>query len=255
MRMFKTLRGAGVAACVAIGMLAVMASSSVASGTSLCVPVFAGGVPITPIGGACPVGFTLTEVGARGVTGATGVTGPTGAKGVTGATGLQGATGATGANGSNGSNGVTGATGPQGATGATGVTGASGTNGTNGTNGATGATGASGELTKAEGDSRYELQSSFGGTPASSQTATDGGLDGCVLGEIRLFAGTFAPVGTLPAAGQLLAIDEDTALFSLLGTTYGGNGTTNFALPNLVGLGPGGTNYIICVTGIFPARP
>ena len=53
------------------------------------------------------------------------------------------------------------------------------------------------------------------------------------LGEIRLFAGNFAPVGWALCQGQLLAISENDALFSLLGTTYGGDGQNTFALPNL----------------------
>lgn len=58
------------------------------------------------------------------------------------------------------------------------------------------------------------------------------------LGEIRMFAGNFAPVGWALCNGQLLAINQYTALFSILGTTYGGNGTSNFALPNLQGRVP-----------------
>ena len=58
------------------------------------------------------------------------------------------------------------------------------------------------------------------------------------VGEIRIFAGTFAPTGWALCNGQILAISQNTALFSLLGTTYGGNGTTTFALPNLQGRAP-----------------
>jgi microcystin-dependent protein len=53
------------------------------------------------------------------------------------------------------------------------------------------------------------------------------------LGAIFIFAGNFAPRGFLLCQGQLLPISQYTALFSILGTTYGGNGTTNFALPDL----------------------
>jgi microcystin-dependent protein len=53
------------------------------------------------------------------------------------------------------------------------------------------------------------------------------------LGEIYMFAGNFAPRGWALCNGQLLSIQQNTALFALLGTFYGGNGTTNFALPNL----------------------
>jgi len=60
------------------------------------------------------------------------------------------------------------------------------------------------------------------------------------LSEIRLFAFGFAPKGWTICAGQLLPINQNTALFSLLGTTYGGNGQTNFALPDLRGRVPAG---------------
>lgn len=70
------------------------------------------------------------------------------------------------------------------------------------------------------------------------------------IGEIRLFAGNFAPVGWEICAGQLLAISENDALFVLLGTTYGGDGQETFALPDLrgripihAGTGPSGTTY------------
>src|SRR5437764_8196021 len=53
------------------------------------------------------------------------------------------------------------------------------------------------------------------------------------LGEITQFAGNFAPAGYALANGQLLSISQNTALFSLLGTTWGGDGKTTFALPNL----------------------
>jgi microcystin-dependent protein len=58
------------------------------------------------------------------------------------------------------------------------------------------------------------------------------------VAEIRIFAGNFAPVGWALCDGQLLPISQNTALFSLLGTNYGGNGTSNFALPNLQGSSP-----------------
>lgn len=60
------------------------------------------------------------------------------------------------------------------------------------------------------------------------------------LGEVRMFAYNWCPVGWQQAAGQLLSIQSNTALFSLLGTTFGGNGTTNFGLPNLSGRAPYG---------------
>ena len=58
------------------------------------------------------------------------------------------------------------------------------------------------------------------------------------VAEIRIFAGNFAPHGWALCDGQLMSISQNTALFSLLGTTYGGDGRSNFALPNLQGRAP-----------------
>jgi len=58
------------------------------------------------------------------------------------------------------------------------------------------------------------------------------------LAEIRIFTGNFAPKGWALCDGQLLPISQNTALFSLLGTTYGGDGKSTFALPNLQGSAP-----------------
>jgi microcystin-dependent protein len=58
------------------------------------------------------------------------------------------------------------------------------------------------------------------------------------LAEIRIFPFDFAPQGWALCDGQLLPISQNTALFSLLGTTYGGDGRSTFALPNLMGLAP-----------------
>jgi len=58
------------------------------------------------------------------------------------------------------------------------------------------------------------------------------------IGQITLFAGNFAPRGWMFCQGQLLSIATNTALFSILGTTYGGNGQTTFALPDLRGRAP-----------------
>src|SRR3569832_1313380 len=55
------------------------------------------------------------------------------------------------------------------------------------------------------------------------------------LSEIRIFSFNFAPKGWALCNGQLLPINQNQPLFALLGTTYGGNGQTNFALPNLQG--------------------
>jgi microcystin-dependent protein len=70
------------------------------------------------------------------------------------------------------------------------------------------------------------------------------------VGEIRMFAGNFAPAGWMFCDGQLLPISENEVLFQLIGTTYGGDGENTFALPNLqsrvpihMGTGPDGVTY------------
>ncbi|MBK9035274.1 MAG: tail fiber protein [Myxococcales bacterium] len=113
-----------------------------------------------------------------------------------------------------------------------------------------------------------------------------------ILGEIKLFAGAFVPTGWAACDGRMMPIQHFAALFSLLGTTYGGDGRTTFALPDLRGRvpihGPPGTQggdaalpsttvaagtgataaaagasnmqpylaltYIIAIDGVFPSR-
>lgn len=77
-----------------------------------------------------------------------------------------------------------------------------------------------------------------------------------ILGEIDLVPYNFAMRGFADCSGQILSIATNTALFSILGTTYGGNGTTTFALPNLndripigIGQGPGLSNYNLGQSG------
>src|SRR5437762_5137132 len=86
------------------------------------------------------------------------------------------------------------------------------------------------------------------------------------IGEIRMFGGNFAPVGWAFCNGQLMPIDQNDALFNLIGTTYGGDGQTTFALPNLqsrvpVHVGPGfalgqagGAETVTLTTSQFPAH-
>ena len=79
------------------------------------------------------------------------------------------------------------------------------------------------------------------------------------LGEVMLVAFTFCPNGWLPADGRLLPISQNTALFSLLGPNFGGDGISTFALPNFVGQAPNSNQanaiYCIAVEGIYPSRP
>ncbi|HEX3029917.1 MAG TPA: tail fiber protein [Clostridia bacterium] len=75
------------------------------------------------------------------------------------------------------------------------------------------------------------------------------------LGTIILFPYDFEPRGWSFCNGQILPIVQYTALFSLLGTKFGGNGNTTFALPNLQGAEPlPGTHYCIAIEGIYPSR-
>lgn len=71
------------------------------------------------------------------------------------------------------------------------------------------------------------------------------------VGEIRMFAGNFAPAGWMFCEGQLLAISENETLFQLIGTTYGGDGQSTFALPDLRGRLPvhEGSGLILAETG------
>jgi microcystin-dependent protein len=71
------------------------------------------------------------------------------------------------------------------------------------------------------------------------------------VGEIRMFAGNFAPAGWMFCAGQLLPISENETLFQLIGTTYGGDGQNTFALPDLRGRVPvhQGNGLILAETG------
>jgi microcystin-dependent protein len=92
------------------------------------------------------------------------------------------------------------------------------------------------------------------------------------VAEIRIFAGNFAPTGWALCDGQLLPISQNTALFSLLGTYYGGDGKSTFALPNMQGNapmhwgdGPGltgrfigeasGTQYVTLLSTETPSHP
>lgn len=75
------------------------------------------------------------------------------------------------------------------------------------------------------------------------------------IGQIVLFGFFFAPMGWMSCEGQVLNINQNQALFSLIGATYGGNGSTTFALPNLVNASPiPNMKYYICTEGIYPQR-
>ena len=91
-------------------------------------------------------------------------------------------------------------------------------------------------------------------------------MSGPFVGEIRMFAGNFAPAGWSFCNGALIPIDQNPTLFQLIGTTYGGDGQNNFALPNLqsripVHVGPGfalgqsgGAETVTLTTSQIPAH-
>jgi hypothetical protein len=184
----------------------------------------------------------------------------------TGPPGPPGPPGKDGTNGTNGTNGVDGApclpsipacVGPPGPAGKDGADGAPGPAGPPGPKGDTGDTGPAGPQglqgpqgpagTDATADTYVgQFGTNTGGARAASSTV-------CTLGQIRLTASPSLTAGGVPADGQILPINLNTALFSLLGTTYGGNGVTTFALPDLRSITPNNMTYSICVSGVFPA--
>lgn len=215
----------------------------------------------------CPMGGVMLSAGAsdtyvcNGSDGASGATGPKGETGATGAQGPKGDTGATGPQGLKGD---------QGATGATGATGPQGPQGPQGpaadtsllqarVNG-TCAAGSMIQSIAANGTVTCAKDIRFGDGLSTPSPAISGGSVDCLLGEIRLFAGNFNPDGWLFADGAVLSIAQNAALFSILGTRYGGNGSTNFALPDLRNATPKSANgpsaqYMVCAIGIYPMRP
>lgn len=86
--------------------------------------------------------------------------------------------------------------------------------------------------------------------PGQAEASTDP-----YLGEIQLFPYSFAPKGWIKAEGQELSISQNSALFTLLGTKFGGDGKTTFTLPDLRGASPmPEVSYYISISGWFPPR-
>jgi microcystin-dependent protein len=79
-------------------------------------------------------------------------------------------------------------------------------------------------------------------------------MDEELVGSIKLFAGSFIPEGYMECNGQLLPVQPNVVIYSILGTTYGGNGSVDFALPKLTPPHES-MKYIINVRGIYPSRP
>jgi len=79
-------------------------------------------------------------------------------------------------------------------------------------------------------------------------------VNGLFIGQIVLASFDFVPAGMLACNGQLLSIAQNQALFALIGTKFGGNGETDFALPDYTRLAPTGSTYLIDSTGSAPPR-
>ena len=76
------------------------------------------------------------------------------------------------------------------------------------------------------------------------------------LGFISLSALNFIPIGYAKCDGSLIQINQNMALFALLGTQFGGDGTHTFALPDLTKASPlPGVGHVICILGMVPSRP
>ncbi|MBB5056055.1 hypothetical protein HDF16_000724 [Granulicella aggregans] len=76
----------------------------------------------------------------------------------------------------------------------------------------------------------------------------------CVIGDVFLSVNGYGSGNALPADGRLVPIQNNTALFSLIGINFGGNGTSNYALPDLRAFAPKGMQYSICLNGTFPSE-
>jgi hypothetical protein len=178
---------------------------------------------------------TLCVAGESGMTWAlVGPAGPIGPPGPAGATGSAGAIGPAGGVGPAGAVGPAGPTGPTGPTGATGATGP--------------AASVPANLTTLS-----QNLSSNGVAYLGNEAFIWPGTS-CVIGDIVLSVNGYGGGSLLPADGRILPIAPYTPLFSIIGTNFGGNGTTDFGLPDLRPFAPQGLQYSICIEGFFPSR-
>lgn len=245
--------------------------------------------PAGPEGPQGPIGAT----GPEGPQGPQGPAGPEGPQGPIGATGPEGPQGPQGPAGPEGPQGPIGATGPQGPAGAAGPQGPQGLQGPQGPEGPQGPPGTpgttfetgfglrlmGGELSAEQTVLQRRISGSCGIGESLSSVQIDGSVvclpaldprlgpsdlpDGqtngavgdCYLGQILLVANGYAPPGTTVADGREIPILTNIVLYSILGTKFGGDGNSTFALPDLRGSAPAGTGYVICHAGTFPTPP
>lgn len=210
--------------------------------------------------------------GPQGPAGPAGPPGPKGAQGVAGPAGPLGPTGPagplgpTGPAGPKGTQGVAGPAGPLGPIGPAGVAGPSGPVGPSGPLGPAGPSGPTGPPGPA-GPAGPAATIPANLTNLSNNLSTNGvaftGAETFIapecnylsIGDVFLSVNGYGGGGAIPADGRLLPIQGDTALFSLVGTNFGGDGINNFAIPDLRAFAPKGMQYSICATvGIYPSR-
>ena len=175
---------------------------------------------------------------AIGQIGPVGPQGPSGPKGPPGMQGPQGPAGPSGATGTQGPAGPTGATGPAGPTGPTGPAGSTGPQGPPAT-------------IPANLNTLSTALSTNGGT-AFGYSKVSAACTGMNIGDVFLSVNSYGQAA-LPADGRLLPIIGNQALFQLIGTLFGGDGKTTFALPDLRPFAPQGLQYSICLEGVFPS--
>jgi hypothetical protein len=203
--------------------------------------------------------------GAKGATGAVGAPGPVGPPGIAGPQGPAGSMGATGPIGPVGPPGIAGPQGPTGSMGATGPIGPVGPPGIAGSQGPAGPAGATGSTGPTGPTGAAGPQGPAATIPANLTAISNGlgtsGYSGanrnsvvsCMLGDIVLSANSYGNGGSfMPADGRLLFIQQNAALFALLGTKFGGDNINTFALPDLRAFAPQGLQYSVCISGTFP---
>jgi Phage Tail Collar Domain/Collagen triple helix repeat (20 copies) len=238
----SSLKSLGGLLCSLLLGTAAMAAP-ISTQVSACVNSTTGVVRIVSSTSLCVAGETgmtwalVGPAGIQGPIGPVGATGPAGPIGPAGATGAAGVVGPAGATGPKGSTGVAGPAGPAGPVGPAGATGATGS-----------AASVPANLTTLS-----QHLSTNGVSYTGSETFIWPGGP-CTIGDIVLSVNGYSGGSLLPADGRILPIAPNTALFSLVGTNFGGNGTSNFGLPDLRPFAPQGLQYSICAEGLFPSR-
>ena len=147
-----------------------------------------------------------------------------------------------GSQGPPGPQGPAGPMGPAGIAGPAGAVGPAGPSGAMGVQGVPGPQGPPGTIGSVFGSNTIPLNYSPTGVFAAP----------CTIGTIVLNVSIYYSAGYLPADGRLVPIAAYDGLFTVIGTLYGGDGQTNFALPDLRQAAPNNTQYLVCVSGVFP---